>query len=157
MILHVCATEAQRGLFIYVSSSHRDDMVWRALACQQLGLGSDQMWIEIVVYSYPNFLFLPLRLLKTFAGFLFVQVLWFSFYHKNQHFQTPLRSGHSDLYMGRATIDSCSILFLHVSIPVVSFPSCLRYLNIALMLHLFPKSSTSGSGHLEYMDKQLKC
>ena len=45
-------------------------MVWRALACQQLGLGSDQMWLEIVVGSYPNFLVLPLRLLKTFAGLL---------------------------------------------------------------------------------------
>ena len=138
---------------MYVSSSHRDGMVWRALACQQLGLGSDHMWIDIVVVSYPNFLVLPLRLLKTFAGLLllFVQVLWFSSFHKNQHFQTvtPLRSGHSGLYMGCATIDSCSILFLYVRIPVVSFPSCLRYLNIALMLHLFPKSSTSGSGHLE--------
>ena len=66
------------------------------------------------------------------------------------------RSGHKGLSMGFVTINSCFILFLHVSLPVVSFPSCLRYLNIALMLHLFPKSSTSGSGHLEYMAIQLK-
>lgn len=105
------ATEAQRGLCMHVSSSHRDGMVWKAMACQQLGLGSDNMWIETVVYSYPNFLFLPLRLLKTFAGLLFVQVLWFSFYHKKQHFQTPLRSGHSGLYMGQVTIESCSFFF----------------------------------------------
>ena len=50
---------------------------------------------------------------------------------------------------------SCFSLVIHVRVPVVSFPSCLRYLNIALMLHLFPKSSTSGSGHLEYMDIQF--
>ena len=40
------------------------------------------------------------------------------------------------------------LVFYILSIPVVSLPICLRYRNMALILHLFPKSSTSGSGHL---------
>ena len=67
---------------------HHTGMAW----CGEQWPVNIVAWVQIIcglqfaVGSCPNILVLPLGLLKTFAGLLFVQVHWFSSYHKNQHF-----------------------------------------------------------------------
>ena len=75
------------SVFIQLSKGRRDGAVVGVLASNQCGLGSIPGLGVICGLSLSLVLIPALR--------VFLQVLWFSSLHKNQHFQIPIGSGNS--------------------------------------------------------------